>query len=694
MFVSFLLPYIDRGAGPLYHWIMLAQMAKFSPGEIVFLADRAYFEESTIPYGEELSIGTFSFICPDEKVFKEHQKIVLSRTSLESLYDRSKNHLDVFREVLTRRISGLTEEIDQALMRVYNVGEIEAFLTWCNCPSLNEVAQRLGVPVIHNEIGPLRGELYRDTAYFDFQGVNGQTTPSSWTSTENLVKELSGINLMSPAQIRGVLVRNHHRFENISVSEIKKTFGVGVALQVQDDSNAIAFSNGWNDIRLLYEAISSYSPEDVLVRSHPLARLTYRGGLGVADDSADSLEFLARVKRVQSINSSVLAEAALWEVPFRALGDCSFRCLAEDFPGGQGGDDEKRTWLNAFFLGYLIPGELLFNVEYYRWRLSEGPSLGQLVEKHLTIYKGLGEALPALGASDTSTSPSITRFAASWTQKMSLPRRLKIAEATIERLVGEIEAKEKDASKARNWQSEAERVWESHEWLRHRIEELDGEHRKWHNALNNFLSTSTVGNASTDRSDTDSLAAAQLEQLAEIKRAFAEELALRKQLESEIAGQKEVLANLREELKIKDERHEEALGLLRGEKEDLISRVEVELDRMKREWDVERSCLEMELGRMKSIAAESGQHLESLEKELVLWQGRATDLTSERSSLDARIEELESLTQAARAEQESIHAQSLLLRQQLELITGRLEKLYVSRLSLKERVLGRINNLR
>jgi len=55
------------------------------------------------------------------------------------------------------------------------VNDIEAILTWCNCPSLNAAAKEKGIPVVHLEIGPLRWPQYRPTAYLDFSGVNGNT---------------------------------------------------------------------------------------------------------------------------------------------------------------------------------------------------------------------------------------------------------------------------------------------------------------------------------------------------------------------------------------------------------------------------------------------------------------------------------------------------------------------------------------
>ena len=43
MFVSFLLPHIDRGHGPLFEWVMLLQASRFRPGELAFVADDRYF---------------------------------------------------------------------------------------------------------------------------------------------------------------------------------------------------------------------------------------------------------------------------------------------------------------------------------------------------------------------------------------------------------------------------------------------------------------------------------------------------------------------------------------------------------------------------------------------------------------------------------------------------------------------------
>ncbi|MGN6120138.1 MAG: GT99 family glycosyltransferase N-terminal domain-containing protein [Rhodanobacter sp.] len=442
MFVSFLLPKIDRGAGPLYHWVMLAQMSRFRPDEIVFLGDEQYFDESVVPFGETLQISGFRFRCPDKEEFASYQKVSLDSARLDSLYDHDRSHLDVFREVLCEPQQVLIECIEDGLSKLRGGagGEVEAFLSWCNCPSLGRVAEARGVPVIHNELGPLRLPLYHNTAYFDFEGVNGNTSASRWVDSHWLSEQMRGAELLEPDALRGLLVRDVPRAQDCIGSS--ERFRIGVALQVQDDSNCIAFNQGWNELRLIYDAITRCPPDQVLIRPHPHARFVYHGGLGVTDSSSDSLEFLGKIDRLLAINSSVLAEAALWGVPFEAKGDSPVVRLGQGGPDGELIAPADRTlWMNAFFLAYLVPAEALFDRDYYRWRLAAPRTLGECHQRHLQYLDASKRVqLPALAASmDVDESRhSPVRMPAAWTQQASLDARATRAELELSRLHEEI----------------------------------------------------------------------------------------------------------------------------------------------------------------------------------------------------------------------------------------------------------------
>lgn len=448
MFASVLLPFAERGAGPLHHWVMLAQMARFSPDEIVFIGDNACFDEERVPFGEWTKVGGLRFLCPTRDQFRSYQFVVLDQSIATALASAGGGHLSVFRRLLLERVPELEEAFFQALQPLGD--RLEAVLTWSNCPSLRAALQRLGdVPLVHNELGPLRSPLYRETFYFDFKGVNGNTSPAAWEPGE-VRTQMEGAQLLSPDEVRGLLVADPARVQAIDVAASEQL--VGVALQVEDDSNTVAYGNGWNSLELLYDVMGRVGPDGMLVRSHPGARFRYSGGLGRQDDSVDSLAFLARVAEVVSINSSVLVEAALWGRRFDAKGDNPVRFLAR--PGE--GADWATLAFNAFFLGYLVPSELLFDPEYYRWRLT-WPSLAECHARHLQVLTARGTC-PIAALPDARSVPAdgLVRLPAMWTSTLGLERQV----ADLSRRVAEA------GGAAARWQSEAERNWDELTWFK------------------------------------------------------------------------------------------------------------------------------------------------------------------------------------------------------------------------------------
>jgi len=541
MFVSFLMPHVDRGAGPLFHLIMLLQMSRFTPEDICFIGDDAYFAEEHVPFGETLALGTIEFACVDQERFRSYRKTTIPFDAVAPLYADGRSHLDAFRDLLTGVQPALVTALGTALETLAVAPqEIEAFLTWANCPSLSALAAGLAKPVIHNELGPFRGPSYQDTVYFDFQGVNGNTTPSTaWHDRAALAAQLDGAPLLSSGELRSLLYRgtdpgapeegqeqaqeaapeetreegqeesqeeaqvevpgeaqeelNKAAPEEVEArtreeasedaTEAARRYPVGVALQVEDDSNTLAYGRGYDAIRLLYQALRNQSPGQVLVRSHPGARLAYRGGLGDTDASPSSLAFLQRIGHLLTINSSVAAEAALWNVPYTTLGDTPFAVLSRPLEMStdtgaaasalpdQGADAPPQAseaagpgnapdpLLNALMLGYLVPGALLFDPEYYRWRIA-GASLGACIALHLeTLRRDAAdereESLPGLAGTEAALGAGVPhRNAAVWSASRSLTRTVAVLEVQVAELAEQLSAAVSERDK--NWE---ERCW-------------------------------------------------------------------------------------------------------------------------------------------------------------------------------------------------------------------------------------------
>ena len=151
-------------------------------------------------------------------------------------------------------------------------------------------------------------------------------------------------------------------------------------LQVEDDSNIIAYSHNFTNISLISYVRQQHTLENILVRAHPGSLFRLRDDIFSIDASANSLEFIQKCHSIYTINSSVGLEALLCEKKTNILGDCSYAFVAEEASG------PTRVNAMAFYLfAYLVPFELIFNLEYLRFRLDHPAEL-DIVRKHLQFY--------------------------------------------------------------------------------------------------------------------------------------------------------------------------------------------------------------------------------------------------------------------------------------------------------------------
>lgn len=379
-FVSYLYPYIDRGHGPLFRWLMLLQMDRMDPGAVCFLGDAATFAEDGLPFGDECEVAGFVFRAPSRERYREYRKYKLTREPFDRLLASSRGMLDAFRRMLTEDIPEIRALIDTQLGRIQEKHPRCALMTWANCPSLRVSAMARGIPVIHNELGPLRAPNFVPTVYFDFEGVNGATTAQRAAAQH--IDERKQLSLSSlAARIDDLYVADDPAHAGSSEPE----FEGAVALQVEDDSNVVAFSNGWSTAELMRFVVSRHGTNRTLVRGHPGSAFRLASpAFGRVDDSPDSLTFLRRAKCLYTINSSVASEAAFFNMPFRVFGENPVAML-ENAALSRSAKirDARRAF---YFLAYLVPARLAFDVTYYEWRLAR-PPWEEVAERHLDVIR-------------------------------------------------------------------------------------------------------------------------------------------------------------------------------------------------------------------------------------------------------------------------------------------------------------------
>lgn len=375
MFAVFLPPYPFRGVKAPYLWLFLKYL-HCSNEKILFITSPDYVEvindetQHSRWEFDTASMASLGYSLPDEQSLARHEYLYLDHALYETML--AQHHHDPiksFTTFLTESISELENELFSLLTKEI-IQRVDAFVSICNCPSLEKVARALNKEVIHLEIGPLRAPMYRNTAYLDFTGVNGNTEARArYESCQTEIDITCSMNDL-------------HRYflEAISLPSSSENQVAGIVLQVEDDSNIIAYSHNFTNISLISYVRQQHTLENILVRAHPGSLFRLRDDIFSIDASANSLEFIQKCHSIYTINSSVGLEALLCEKKTNILGDCSYAFVAEEAPG------PTRVNAMAFYLfAYLVPFELIFNLEYLRFRLDHPAEL-DIVRKHLQFY--------------------------------------------------------------------------------------------------------------------------------------------------------------------------------------------------------------------------------------------------------------------------------------------------------------------
>lgn len=384
MFAVFL-PSLDfRGNRSPYLWWFykflgeFGEQAAFICGSEYFLDPGRHLENARAEASPEIA-EHYQYPIPDLDLLGKLPRADVADQVWQSMENRFPgNPLEAFRYFCLSEDETLRGALAQSLDQIASAcGEIEVVITCINCATLQHLCNQRRLPLLHVELGPLRGPHYLPTAYFDFSGVNGGTESrrrfdalgspdgNEWQEIETL----RSLFLMDrlPAQTQPMV-------------------DWGIGLQVEDDSNVICYSNGFSSLSLLNNARRLLAEKritpPVLVRGHPGSFFSLKGlpaGL-LADQSETAIGFIRQCREVHSINSSLAVESLLLGHKAVVYGDSP---LAFCIDAATHQCDEVA--FSFFLLNYLVPWERALSADYIRWRLGK-PAESAIREAHVEFY--------------------------------------------------------------------------------------------------------------------------------------------------------------------------------------------------------------------------------------------------------------------------------------------------------------------
>ena len=283
---------------------------------------------------------------PEELIGVKYSHCIPSKLLCETVYNYLPSQVELIEKILKEK-------------------DIKAGVTWVNNKCFKEVLEGHGIPVIHHELGPFRPETYIPTVYLDFSGVNGDT--EFYDRFKEFLKISKSVPILNKEELIKIISPNHCEELTNILHKKDYEYEAGVGLQVEVDTNLLLFNRGINWVDPILAA-QAENKGKILIRRHPLScyTITPNSVRIVADDVKKSkpYEFIGKCKRVYCLNSSIGLEAILLGREGRILGDSPFREICDM-------DSETQIKaLNFAVFGYLIHRDLLFNNEYYKFRLK------------------------------------------------------------------------------------------------------------------------------------------------------------------------------------------------------------------------------------------------------------------------------------------------------------------------------------
>ena len=317
----------------------------------------------------------------DQKVYEKTNKTYVPPDLTDQLVRECGGSVfQAWRKIMTDPYPPLVEFYRKFLKRCAEKEPLEFIRATANDASMTAAAAEFKVPFVHYEKGPLRQPDYLETAYWDLSGVNGSTEcEARWqASVKQDWKELE----LSREELLFLFCADNDRFD-ARTATLPQDADAGVAGQVDDDSNVIAYSHGYTNYEAIQYAENLFPNGKVIVRRHPTARTLCAGEYDV-DRSV--YHFIQRVGLIISINSSVSLETVLMGKNAMVLGDSPFRFLSSRIQKGKPVPPENLIKkLNFILLNYLVPVPAVDSLEYTQWRLS-GPSELEIRKRHLAEF--------------------------------------------------------------------------------------------------------------------------------------------------------------------------------------------------------------------------------------------------------------------------------------------------------------------
>ena len=312
-----------------------------------------------------------------DSIFREIEERFISRTE-ELLF--------LFEKRVFQLEDCLIQMIDKELEK--SPGErVEGNFNCLDCfKSVHYLGEHYGCPVIPYSFSAIRKmHGYRQTLYFADLGGCMRSSLRVEQSYKNYCKGEGLFPVFSRRELLAVFGKDKN-LPLLRLLDGKPKYEVGICKTPNSIYPYDFLKFKYTDVDAYYDARKSFGEDSIVIREHP--NIPWNGsdkGFKKEHQRNDPISFLLSCERVVSVNSQILLKALLWNRAVCLKGDLSsfgFMCNRDI-------NETKRADINAlnyYIFGYLIPAELMFNADYWKWRINEKPSEYDIYKRHFEYH--------------------------------------------------------------------------------------------------------------------------------------------------------------------------------------------------------------------------------------------------------------------------------------------------------------------
>lgn len=308
-----------------------------------------------------------------DKIFEKKEKELGSRTAL-LMYLFQERYLELEEYLIKIVDTEISKRPGEQVEGIFNCLDCFASIRYLgdyyHCPV---------IPYVFSAIRKVHG--YQQTLYMTSMDGTLYSCENGRKRYEKFRREKQDQLIFSRRELLTIFGKEQN-IPLLKLLDCEPQYEMGICASAWDvNHNFLRFQ--YTDDDIYYECKKAYPPEAITTRMHPL--VYDKLGMGREHLRNDPVPFFLSCRRITSVQSQMLLKAMLWNRSVYIKGDF----LQFSFLGEKEVNSTLKVEidaLNYYILGFLVPSELMFDINYWRWRIEKDPTEHEIYERHLSFY--------------------------------------------------------------------------------------------------------------------------------------------------------------------------------------------------------------------------------------------------------------------------------------------------------------------